>query len=106
MKAKDEVFAVAMRAPSYSLALSKVTEVEALELIAQDLYQRYGELPSSSGLVDETKAFAQIWQTLTGQSYKLISQRRIYRLDQVQPIQKAPSSLQVATEADRSSGVI
>lgn len=53
-----KVVAVAMRTPPYKLLLSKVADIDALELIAQDLYSHQVELPGFSCLAQEASAFA------------------------------------------------
>lgn len=95
----DQIQAVALRTPPRHLLLSKVQDWNALEQIAQDLQQE--QLPGVSGLVAEVEMFAQIWQTLTGQSCQLDFESRIYQLTQVEPVAVAGGFFRLATEADR-----
>jgi hypothetical protein len=98
---------VAMRTPPRRLLLSKVEKfaaVEAIcaerssEAIAQDLHSHQEQLPGVSGLATEAFAFAQAWQSVTNQSYKLDKQLRIHQLDKVQPISRSGGYLRLGTE--------
>ncbi|MEM7726886.1 MAG: GNAT family N-acetyltransferase, partial [Cyanobacteria bacterium P01_A01_bin.45] len=67
----DEIIAVAIRTPPHNLVLSKIKNLKALELIAQDLYSRasYSQkpnLPGVSGLTTESLEFAKLWSHFTG----------------------------------------
>ncbi|MGF1493133.1 MAG: GNAT family N-acetyltransferase [Microcoleaceae cyanobacterium] len=100
VKENETILALAIRTPPRKLLLSKVKSLEALTLIAQDL--RYESLPGACGLVEEITAFVEIWQQLTGQSFKREIEMRIHQLTQVQYIPTAGGHLRLATEADRS----
>lgn len=96
-----KVIAIAIRTPPHPLILSRVENLEALSLMAEDVYAFCREMPGCSGLATEAEAFAQIWQTVTGQRYTLPARRCIYQLHQVQPVPSAKGHLRVATDADR-----
>jgi uncharacterized protein len=96
-----DIFAVAMRTPPHNLLLSRVQDLVALKLIAEDLYSQQEKLPGVNGLVVETETFARKWQILTGQSYKLRMQLCIHQLEKVEPIAKANGYFRLATESDR-----
>ncbi len=49
----------------------------------------------------EVEAFLQIWQMLTGESYRQVMSMRIHQLTQVEPVATAEGHLRLATEADR-----
>lgn len=70
------ILAIAMRTPPNNLLLSKVQDLQALPLIAQDLQQI--QLPGVSGLVAETAAFVQTWHALAGQPCHRELESRIY----------------------------
>lgn len=80
----DQILAIAIRTPPNSLLLSKVQDLNALNLIAQDLQR--DQLPGVEGSVAETETFVQIWQPLTGQSYQQGVESRIYQLTEVEPV--------------------
>jgi uncharacterized protein len=96
----EGICAIALQTASNSLQLSKIQDFKALSLIAQDLQQE--NLPGVVGLMDDAKAFVQIWQTLTGQSHQLKIEMRLYQLTQVEPIPLTGGNLRLATECDRA----
>lgn len=97
----DPILAVAVRTPPRKLILSTAVNTEAIALIAQDIYSRSQSLPGVIAPANEAKIFAQMWQVLSGQSYKIGMQERIYQLETVQPIPKASGYLRRASNSDR-----
>jgi uncharacterized protein len=95
------IIAVAIRTPPRKLLLSKMTDLVAVELIAEDLYKQQQKLPGVSSLPKEAEAFAQAWQNITGQSYKPDMQLRLHQLDTVQDVQQANGNLRLASISDR-----
>ncbi len=96
-----DIVAVAMQTPPYNLVLSKVKDIQAIKLIAENLYSSNQQLPGFCGLTRESLAFAQIWQSVTGKAYQVGTQMRIHQLQTVEPIPKSPGFLRNTTEADR-----
>jgi predicted GNAT family acetyltransferase len=96
-----KILAAAIRTAPYKLVLSKVQDLDALRLIAQDVRNDGKQIPGVSGLVAEVATFLQIWQTLTGQSYRQVMSMRIHQLTQVDPVATANGYLRPATECDR-----
>jgi uncharacterized protein len=96
-----KIQAVAMRTPPYKLLLSKALDFNALALIAQDLQNDPEQLPGVSGLVAEVGTFLQVWQTLTGQSFRQVMEMKTHLLTQVESVATASGSLRLATESDR-----
>ncbi len=100
-KTNGKILAAAIRTPPYKLVLSKAQDLNALTLIAQDLQDYPQQLSGVSGLVAEVETFLQLWQTLTGQSYRRVMEMRIHQLTQVEPVAIASGYLKPATEDDR-----
>jgi uncharacterized protein len=96
----EEVVGAAIRTPPYKLLLSKVSNLEALTLVAQDLQRE--PLPGVMGLVSEVEIFLQVWQGLTGQSYRLLVEMRIHQLTALQPFITANGHIRLVTEQDRT----
>jgi uncharacterized protein len=94
------VVATAIRTPPYKLLLSKVSNQDALTLIAQDLDRE--PLPGVAGLVPEVETFLQEWQGLTRQSYRLLKEMRIHQLTALQPSIAANGHLRLVSEKDRA----
>jgi hypothetical protein len=99
VEADDSLLTVALRTPPYKLAVSRSLNFEAFHAIAQDLQS--SPLPGVIGPAEEATAFAEAWQTLTGQSYCEEMAMRIYQLEAVQPIPQASGHLRQATQVDR-----
>ncbi|KKD37500.1 MAG: GNAT family N-acetyltransferase [Limnoraphis robusta] len=99
---EGKILAVAMRTPPYNFLLSKIENFAAIEVIAQDLYEKQISLPGVSGLTAETETFAQKWHSLTHQAYEIEMHLRIHQLKQVEAISKVNGFLRLATENDRA----
>ncbi|WP_310484441.1 GNAT family N-acetyltransferase [Chamaesiphon sp. VAR_48_metabat_403] len=95
-----EIVATAIRTPPYKLLLSKVSNLDALTLIAEDLRQE--RLPGVMGLLPEVEKFVRSWQAITGQSSRLSTAMKIHQLQAVKPVANATGSLRLATESDRA----
>ncbi len=96
-----DIIAVAMKTKSLNLLLSKIQDFAAIEAIAQNLHSTQNLPPGVNGPIDEAKAFAENWHSLTGQSYQLKMALRAFQLEQVQTISKANGHLRQATQSDR-----
>jgi predicted GNAT family acetyltransferase len=101
VEVEGDLVAVALQTPPYNLVLSKVKDLAAITLIAKDLASSQASLPGVGGLVAEAERFAQTWQELTSQTYKLPMQMRIHQLTAVQPVAIAQGYLRLAAESDR-----
>ncbi|WP_286004135.1 GNAT family N-acetyltransferase [Geitlerinema calcuttense] len=100
-KRHNHILGVAIRTAPYKLVLSKVRDLEALRLIAEDLQGDPVQLPGAGGLIPEVEAFREIWQTLTQQTSRRVMDLRIHQLTQVEPVAKVGGYLRLATEGDR-----
>jgi hypothetical protein len=95
----DNILGIAIRTPPNKLLLSKVQDLKALKLIAQDLQQE--QISGVNGLVAEVESFVQDWQTFTGQSYRREIEMRLYQLTQVKAVGTVSGYLRLATQSDR-----
>ncbi|MDQ3704821.1 MAG: GNAT family N-acetyltransferase [Chloroflexota bacterium] len=95
------VVAVAFMGPPNNLILSHMTTTEVIPVIARDIYSEYKTLPGVISSVPFSKAFAEEWQRLSGQTYELSMAERIYRLERVKPVAKVPGRMRKAVEQDR-----
>jgi uncharacterized protein len=101
VEADGEIIAATMQTPPHKLVLSKMVDLQASQLIAQDLVPRATTLPGVLGLVPEAQAFVSAWQDLTQQPARLAFELRMHQLQTVQPIRPTPGHLRPATESDR-----
>jgi hypothetical protein len=97
----DTVLAVALQTPPRKLLLSRVEDVQAIAIIAQDLYSRQAQIPGVMATASAAKTFAQHWQELTGQPYHEGTRERFYQLETVQPLPFVSGQLRQATFGDR-----
>ena len=95
------VVAAAMMTPPFNLIISELATLEALPLIAQDVYQLHGTLPGVLAPSAAAQQFAACWQTLSGQPYRLRMAQRIYQLTAVTPAHGVPGHLRRAGIAER-----
>jgi predicted GNAT family acetyltransferase len=101
VKSQNSVIAVAIQTPPYGLVLSQIQDLQAIDIIIENLSQNNIKLPTISGLPTETKAFVEKWSTLNQQSYKLENKLKIHCLTQVNPIIQSNGKLRLATLQDR-----
>lgn len=100
VETEGNIVAVAIRTPPRRLLLSKIQDFAAVDAIAQYLHAHHQQLPGVSSFPIEAKAFAQAWQAITDQTYKLGMQLRMHQLDKVYPISKSSGHLRHATQDD------
>jgi predicted GNAT family acetyltransferase len=98
---EDVVVAVAVMTPPRNLVLSHTMAPECLSLFVSDLCAEYQTLPGVLGPSKISKAFAEHWQKLSTQPYRLGIKQRIYQLNAVKPVVGASGQLRRATEVDR-----
>ena len=96
-----DIAAVAMRIPPKALLLSQVNDLRAVEAIAQNLHLTQKLLPGVNAPSASAKAFAEVWYSLTSQSYQIKMALRAFQLEQVQPISHALGYLRLAESGDR-----
>lgn len=101
VESNRDIIAVAIRTPPRALVLSQVKDVQAIEMIAQDLHLIQTFLPGVHAPSTSAKAFAQAWCSLTGQSYQLEMGLRVFQLEQVRSIYNVPGYLRLAKQSDR-----
>ena len=72
--------ATAIQTPPRNLILAKLSNSEAIELIAEDLATNLQSLPGLIASKAEAESFFNIWHNLTGQSPQLDVAMRIHQL--------------------------
>jgi predicted GNAT family acetyltransferase len=101
---EGDVVAAAIRTPPFNLVLSLIAgerRDEELTLLVDNLRTVDPDLPGVLGPSVVSRAFAERWQTATGQPYRPGMRQRIYRLTAVQPPVGVPGHARPATDADR-----
>lgn len=97
---RDAVVAAALRCPPHGLLLTVAPPV-AVDLLATSIHALYPSLPSVFGPPETSRAFAETWQRLTGQTAMPVIAQRIYQLEAVTPIRPVPGKMRRATTDDR-----
>ncbi|MEA2573577.1 MAG: uncharacterized protein QOH93_875 [Chloroflexia bacterium] len=92
-----DIVAAAFMGPPNNLILSHMPTAEAIPLIASDVYSEYKALPGVVALVPSGKTFAEEWQRLSGQSYRLAMAERLFQLEKVNPVEGVPGHMRKAT---------
>jgi uncharacterized protein len=95
------VVAAALRTPPHNLILSLTDPDAALEQIASDVYATFQSLPGVIGPAEVTLKFAEIWQALAGQTFRINMAERIYELTEVNTLPAVPGNMRRAVQADR-----
>ncbi|MBD2450472.1 GNAT family N-acetyltransferase [Nostoc sp. FACHB-152] len=101
VESDGEIVAVAMKTPPRPLLLSKITDFQAVDLLAQDLYLSDKLLSGVNAPTEESQAFVAAWHSLTAQSYQLALALRTFQLQKVQNISPVTGYLRLATENDK-----
>lgn len=98
---------VALQTPPHNLILSRATADDvtqpALGALVAELHAQGHKLPGVHGAAALSKAFADEWHRVTGQTSVLALHERIYQLDTVVPVRDVPGTLRPATTADRAT---
>ncbi len=81
--------------------LSLISDPDAVALLAHDLRTVTPTLPGVNGPVDAARAFAEAWQTLSGQPFDVHLQMRTYRLEAVTAVEGVAGQMRPAANADR-----
>src|SRR5574341_505041 len=97
-----QIVAAASMTPPFNLLLSLTERPQALSLIAADVRTFPVQPPAVNSVSEIARAFAEQWQALTGQPFRLERAMRLFRLDQVIPPRPVAGSLRRMGEADRS----
>jgi uncharacterized protein len=96
------VVAAALRTPPHNLVLSEVAEPAAVDALANDAAEAFGELPGVVGPKEASRRFAELWSQATGRQAEQAMAERIFRAETVHVPSGVPGSMRRATAGDRS----
>lgn len=94
------VVAVVLRTPPHPLHLSRVQNLEALPLIAEDVQIHFETLTRVIGARETAQKFAQIWSQRSGQLSQFDMAQGLYQLTAVKSPMGISGEMRVATEDD------
>lgn len=100
VEADGEILCTGLRTPPHGFLLSQTPDDAVVSLFVDDLYREYGKLPSALGPKSTSKAFAELWQQVSGQSYHHQYAERAFQLTAVKPVTGVPGALRQSTPAD------
>ena len=95
-----ETEAVCLLTPPHRLQLSADCSAAALELLVQELAQRFPELSGVFGPAVPAALFAEFWRAALGRQVRLSTPEYVYRLSTVRDAGVAPGACRRATAAD------
>lgn len=84
----------------YIESAGPASDPSPLRLIADDLHAGGWPAPGTIGRAETARAFAEVWTTAAGGTFRLVRHMRIYELRQVTTPTGVPGALRVATELD------
>jgi predicted GNAT family acetyltransferase len=94
------VTGAAIRTPPFQLHLSRM-DPGVLPLLASDVMAALGAIPAVVGETALSRAFAEEWSRITGLTYHVGMETRIFQLTAVRPVKEASGSFRRAQEGDR-----
>lgn len=84
-----------------ALILSLAQSPDAISALAESLHADGINLVGANGPADEVRAFVEAWARLSGQTYRVNTPMRTFRLETVNPVTGVPGHLRRATTDDR-----
>jgi len=86
--------------PPHRVLISSTANGEDLALLARAFHEEAWDVPGVNGPAATARVFSEKWQALTGQSYQLAMNMRLYDLVQVVPPPPVSGIMRLATESD------
>ncbi|MCC6802012.1 MAG: GNAT family N-acetyltransferase [Anaerolineae bacterium] len=97
----EEIQFVALRTNvERALVVSLAQSPDAIPALAESLHASGIVLAAANGPADEGRAFVEAWSRLSGQSYRVETPMRSFRLTKVNPVTGVPGHLRRATSDD------
>jgi len=78
-----EIKLVSLRTPPYNQLISHTNDLECIDILVGELFQKNAELPGVLGFKEGAEKFAQKWCEKTKKKFQLITNERIYKLEKV-----------------------
>ena len=97
--------AAAIRTPPFNVALSATDDVEAVDLLADDLFTVYSTLPGVLAPSAAADRFVDKWESLTGQRRRVRANERIHKCNRVNRARSPRGALRAFRETDRETAV-
>jgi predicted GNAT family acetyltransferase len=95
------ITAVAMRTPPFGVTLSVTEDMEAIDLLAEDVARAFASIPGVLAPIGPALRFVEKWESLTPQRRKVRANERIYRCDAVTRARSPRGMMRPFRESDR-----
>ncbi len=92
---------VVLMTPPRPPVLSLAVTPEAVDALAEYLFDAQTMLPGINGPADESRRFAETWSALSGQRAEVRTPLRTFKLERVNPVTGVAGQMRAATLADR-----
>lgn len=79
----DDIILISLRTPPYNQVLSHTEDLEALDILVNELNKRYSEIPGVLGFKEGAERFAKLWCETKAVEFKLAMNERLYKLTHV-----------------------
>ncbi|MFW9867493.1 MAG: hypothetical protein ACFFEN_15460, partial [Candidatus Thorarchaeota archaeon] len=76
----DEIILISLRTPPYNQILSYTDDLEAIDILVDELNRRYSEIPGVLGFKEGAERFAKLWCETKAVKFKLAMNERLYKL--------------------------
>lgn len=96
-----EVTAAALRTPPYNVALSATDDLDAVDLLADDLFMVYSTLPGVLAPSAAADRFVDKWESRTGQRRRVRANERIHKCNRVNRARSPRGGMRSFKEFDR-----
>jgi predicted GNAT family acetyltransferase len=97
----DGIAGTVMRTPPLGVILSRCRP-PAADALARATAVPFGELPGAVGPVDAVARFVAAWETLTGQTGRIVMRQRVHAAARVLSLPAVPGRMRAARPEDRS----
>lgn len=98
----NRMLGAALHMPYRNVVLSKISMVEGIALLAEDILRSGRRPPGVVGLPHNVREFVRVWQQLTQQSAWIAKEMYIHQLTQVQVAMPKCGKLREAESCDRT----
>lgn len=95
------ITAAAVRTPPLGVALSDTDDLEAVDILAEDLQRLYGTVPGVLAPIAPAKRFIEKWESLTPQRGRVRANERIYKCSRAVRARSPNGAMRSFVESDR-----
>lgn len=99
---EDKIIGVAIRTRPFGVTISATEDLDAIDLIAEDVARVFPSIPGVLAPVAAAKRFVERWESLTSQRAKVRANERIHRCSAVTRARSPRGAMRSFAEADRT----